>query len=79
MDFKEGQIWVSNKYSKQIVVTVYEITNCEYEGGKVKFCFIHFKAECGFYKTPLDTEWEKSVLEGYIKEHEFKLVNTLEK
>ena len=65
MDFKESQIWKSEKHGSTI--TIY----CVDEGR------VAFKIESKDFDHT--TEWCTEVFEQFINDHGFKLVNTLEK
>ena len=65
MDFKESQIWKSEKHGSTITILWVENDR------------ISFKIESEDFDHT--TEWRAVVLEQFINDHGFKLENTLEK
>ncbi len=71
MDFKESQIWKSEKHGSTITILWVEKDSLIDEDR------ISFKIESKDFDHT--TEWRSSVLEQFIADHGFELVNTLEK
>ena len=71
MDFKENQIWKSEKHGSTITIL------CVEKDIYIDEDRVSFKIESKDFK--YTTGWRLSVLEQFITDHGFKLVNTLEK